>query len=58
MCASIKKNYLHFQQGSPELLEVKMGAEGFSEGSEDNNRDIDNDQDDSIEVSWLGNYYV
>lgn len=28
-----------------------MGTEGYSEGSDDNNRDIDNDQDDSIEVS-------
>jgi len=30
-------------QGSPELLEVKMGADGYSDGSDDNNRDIDND---------------
>lgn len=37
-------------QGSPELLEVKMGTEGYSEGSDENNRDIDNDQDESIQV--------
>lgn len=36
-------------QGSPELLEVKMGTDGYSDGSDDNNRDIDNDN--SVEVS-------
>lgn len=30
-----------------------MGTEGYSEGSDDNNRDIDNDQDDSVEVSLI-----
>lgn len=30
-------------QGSPEMLEVKMGTEGYSDGSEDNNRDLDDD---------------
>lgn len=38
-------------QGSPELLEVKMGADGYSDGSDDNNRDIDNDN--SVEVSVI-----
>lgn len=32
-----------FVQGSPELLEVKMGTDGYSDGSDDNNRDIEND---------------
>lgn len=27
-----------------------MGTEGYSEGSDENNRDIDNDQDESIQV--------
>lgn len=36
-------------QGSPELLEVKMGTDGYSDGSDDNNRDIENDN--SVEVS-------
>ncbi|XP_055326729.1 protein tramtrack, alpha isoform isoform X1 [Sitodiplosis mosellana] len=30
-------------QGSPELLEVKMGTDGYSDGSDENNRDIDNE---------------
>lgn len=49
-------------QGSPELLEVKMGTDGYSDGSDDNNRDIDNEN--SVEVSTqpliahhLGNNY-
>lgn len=37
-----------FVQGSPELLEVKMGTDGYSDGSDDNNRDIDNEN--SVEV--------
>lgn len=41
-------------QGSPELLEVKMGAEGYSEGSDENNRDLDND-DDSTHVKLQTN---
>lgn len=36
-------------QGSPELLEVKMNADGYSDGSDENNRDADNDN--SIQVS-------
>lgn len=39
---------VNFMQGSPELLEVKMGTDGYSDGSDDNNRDIDNDN--SVEV--------
>lgn len=35
--------YFFLVQGSPELLEVKMGTDGYSDGSDDNNRDIDND---------------
>lgn len=37
---------LFILQGSPELLEVKMGTEGYSEGSDE--KDIDNDQDDVV----------
>lgn len=39
-------------QGSPELLEVKMNADGYSDGSDENNRDADNDN--SIQVSPSG----
>lgn len=42
-------DYYIQMQGSPELLEVKMGTDGYSDGSDDNNRDIDNDN--SVEVS-------
>lgn len=41
------------KQGSPELLEVKMNADGYSDGSDENQRDIDNEN--SIQVS-LGIY--
>lgn len=38
-------------QGSPELLEVKMNADGYSDGSDENNRDADNDNSIQVSVS-------
>lgn len=35
-----------------------MGAEGYSEGSDENNRDIDNEQDESIQVNKSFNAYL
>lgn len=47
----ISYGFYYFIQGSPELLEVKMGpcTDGYSDGSDDNNRDIENEN--SVEVS-------
>lgn len=39
------------------MLEVKMGTEGYSEGSDDNNRDMDNDED-SNNVCTIKNFFI
>lgn len=39
------------EQGSPELMEVKMGADGYSDNSDDQQqRDDDDDDSDNVRI--------